>query len=127
MPKWSDVARKAEDRGWRSSPLASVLWSVLHGLAMLIIENQMRPYAGGPEGTEHVTRYTIEVLYEGLPANKFLYFAPGQQALLDGLLTGSNGRRNELHRGIDFTNCALPSPHGNVFAVTRRSVSCWSL
>ena len=27
--------------------LAGVLWSVLHGLAMLIIENQMRPYADG--------------------------------------------------------------------------------
>jgi AcrR family transcriptional regulator len=45
--------------------LAGVLWSVLHGLAMLIIENQMRPYADGPEGTERVTRYTIEILYGG--------------------------------------------------------------
>ena len=45
--------------------LAGVLWSVLHGLAMLMIERQMRPYADGPEGTEHVTRYTIEVLYGG--------------------------------------------------------------
>lgn len=45
--------------------LAGVLWSALHGLAMLIIENQMRPYADGPEGTESVTRYTIEVLYGG--------------------------------------------------------------
>jgi AcrR family transcriptional regulator len=45
--------------------LAGVLWSVLHGLAMLIIENQMRPYADGPEGTELKTRYTIEMLYGG--------------------------------------------------------------
>jgi AcrR family transcriptional regulator len=45
--------------------LAGVLWSVLHGLAMLIIENQMRPYADGPEGTERITRYTIELLYSG--------------------------------------------------------------
>jgi AcrR family transcriptional regulator len=45
--------------------LAGVLWSVLHGLAMLIIENQMRPYADGPEGTERKTRYTIEMLYSG--------------------------------------------------------------
>lgn len=45
--------------------LACVLWSALHGLAMLIIEHQMRPYADGPEGTERVTRYTIEVLYGG--------------------------------------------------------------
>jgi AcrR family transcriptional regulator len=46
--------------------LAGVLWSVLHGLAILIIENQMRPYADGPDGAERVTRYTIEVLYGGL-------------------------------------------------------------
>jgi len=45
--------------------LAGVLWSVLHGLAVLIIENQMRPYADGPEGIERVTRYTMEVLYGG--------------------------------------------------------------
>ena len=32
---------------------------------MLIIEQQMHPYADGPEGTERVTRYTIEVLYGG--------------------------------------------------------------
>lgn len=45
--------------------LAGVLWSVLHGLAMLIIEDQMHPYADGQEGTERVTRYTIEMLYKG--------------------------------------------------------------
>lgn len=45
--------------------LASVLWSVLHGLATLIIENQIRPYADGPEGTERVTRHTIKALYGG--------------------------------------------------------------
>jgi AcrR family transcriptional regulator len=49
--------------------LAGVLWSVLHGLAMLIIERQMRPYADGPEGTARVTRYTIEVLYGGFARN----------------------------------------------------------
>jgi hypothetical protein len=63
------VIRHGQERGKivESDPtaLAGVLWSVLHGLAMLIIENQMRPYADGPEGTERVTRYTIEVLYRG--------------------------------------------------------------
>jgi AcrR family transcriptional regulator len=66
---YTDVIRRGQERGkfvdGDPAALAGVLWSVLHGLAMLIIENQMRPYADGPEGTERVTRYTIEVLYGG--------------------------------------------------------------
>jgi AcrR family transcriptional regulator len=66
---YAEVIRHGQERGkivdGEPTALAGVLWSVLHGLAMLIIENQMRPYADGPEGTERVTRYTIEVLYEG--------------------------------------------------------------
>jgi AcrR family transcriptional regulator len=65
-----DVIRRGQERGEITSgdpaALAGVLWSVLHGLAMLIIEVQMRPYADGPEGSERVTRYTIEVFYHGL-------------------------------------------------------------
>jgi AcrR family transcriptional regulator len=64
-----EVVRHGQERGkivdGDPAAVAGVLWSVLHGLAMLIIEQQMRPYADGPEGTERVTRYTIEVLYEG--------------------------------------------------------------
>jgi AcrR family transcriptional regulator len=66
---YEEVIRSGQERGkivdGDPTALAGVLWSVLHGLAMLIIENQMRPYADGPEGTERVTRYTIEVLYRG--------------------------------------------------------------
>jgi len=66
---YAEVIRSGQERGkivdGDPTALAGVLWSVLHGLAMLIIENQMRPYADGPEGTERVTRYTIEVLYKG--------------------------------------------------------------
>jgi AcrR family transcriptional regulator len=66
---YAEVIRSGQERGkivdGDPTALAGVLWSVLHGLAMLIIENQMRPYADGPEGTERVTRYTIEVLYGG--------------------------------------------------------------
>ncbi len=66
---YAEVIRRGQGRGkivdGDPTALAGVLWSVLHGLAMLIIENQMRPYADGPEGTERVTRYTIEVLYGG--------------------------------------------------------------
>src|SRR5258708_38875122 len=46
--------------------LAGVLWSLLHGVAILVIENQIRPYAEGPEGIEGVTRYSVQLLYEGL-------------------------------------------------------------
>ncbi len=67
---YTDVIRCGQERGkivdGDPAALAGVLWSVLHGLAMLIIEQQMRPYADGPEGTERITRYTIEVLYGGL-------------------------------------------------------------
>ena len=66
---YAEVIRRGQESGkivdGDPTALAGVLWSVLHGLAMLIIENQMRPYADGPEGTERVTRYTIEVLYGG--------------------------------------------------------------
>ena len=66
---YAEVIRRGQERekivDGDPTALAGVLWSVLHGLAMLIIENQMRPYADGPEGTERVTRYTIEVLYGG--------------------------------------------------------------
>jgi hypothetical protein len=33
---------------------------------MLTIENQMRPYTDGPDGAEQVTRFSIQMLYEGL-------------------------------------------------------------
>ena len=63
------VIRRGQEKGklveGDPTALAGVLWSVLHGLAMLIIEGQMSPYADGPEGTERVTRYTIDVLYRG--------------------------------------------------------------
>jgi AcrR family transcriptional regulator len=66
---YAEVISNGQERGKIAdgdpTALAGVLWSVLHGLAMLIIENQMRPYADGPEGSERVTRYTIEVLYAG--------------------------------------------------------------
>jgi AcrR family transcriptional regulator len=66
---YAEVIKSGQERGkivdGDPTALAGVLWSVLHGLAMLIIENQMRPYADGPEGTERVTRYTIELLYRG--------------------------------------------------------------
>ncbi len=46
--------------------LASVLWSLLHGVAMLTVENQMRPYTDGPDGVEQVTYLSVKMLYKGL-------------------------------------------------------------
>ncbi|HLX40481.1 MAG TPA: TetR/AcrR family transcriptional regulator [Ktedonobacteraceae bacterium] len=46
--------------------LAGVLWSLLHGVAMLIIENQLRPYADEPQGVEGMIHLSIQLLYEGL-------------------------------------------------------------
>lgn len=46
--------------------LAGVLWSLLHGVAILIIENQLRPYADEPQGVEGMIHLSIQLLYEGL-------------------------------------------------------------
>jgi AcrR family transcriptional regulator len=46
--------------------MASVLWSLLHGVAMLMIEHQMRPYANGPEGVERMAHLCTQTLYSGL-------------------------------------------------------------
>lgn len=46
--------------------LAGVLWSMMHGVATLVIENQMQPYADGQEGIERVTRFSLQMLYSGL-------------------------------------------------------------
>lgn len=46
--------------------LASVIWSLLHGAAMLLIEHQMRPYADGTTGVERMVRLCTQTLYTGL-------------------------------------------------------------
>lgn len=46
--------------------LASVVWSLLHGTAVLLIEHQMRPYADGPTGVERMVRLCTQTLYTGL-------------------------------------------------------------
>ena len=46
--------------------LAGVLWSLLHGVAMLIIENQMSPYVEGPEKIEHMALLSVQTLYRGM-------------------------------------------------------------
>jgi len=35
-------------------------------ICFLSIENQMRPYTDGPDGAERVTRFSVQMLYEGL-------------------------------------------------------------
>src|SRR2546428_10629604 len=65
-----EVVKRGQERGSLidvdPGALAGVLWSLLHGVAMLTIENQMRPYTDGPEGAERVTRFSVQMLYEGL-------------------------------------------------------------
>jgi AcrR family transcriptional regulator len=46
--------------------LASVIWSMLHGMAILIIENQTHPYTDTTEGVERMIHMCIQMLYEGL-------------------------------------------------------------
>ena len=46
--------------------LAGVLWSLLHGIAILIIEDQITAYAPGADGTERLVRFGLQTLYAGL-------------------------------------------------------------
>ncbi len=65
-----EVVRRGQEDGdiidGDPGALAGVLWSMLHGIAMLTIERQMRPYTDGPDGIKNVTSFGIQMLYEGL-------------------------------------------------------------
>jgi len=67
---YMEVVKRGQERGKiidvDPGALAGVVWSLLHGVAMLTIENQMRPYTDGPDGAERVTRFSVQMLYEGL-------------------------------------------------------------
>ncbi|MGB8347712.1 MAG: TetR/AcrR family transcriptional regulator [Ktedonobacteraceae bacterium] len=67
---YAEVVKRGQEQGsiveGDPAALAGVLWSVLHGVAILVIENQMRPYADGPEGAEYVTRFAVQMFYEGI-------------------------------------------------------------
>jgi len=69
MTYW-EVVKRGQEEGKiidvDPGALSGVLWSLLHGVAMLTIENQMRPYTDGPDGAERVTRFSVQMLYEGL-------------------------------------------------------------
>jgi AcrR family transcriptional regulator len=53
-------------RAGNSGELASVIWSLLHGMSVLIIEGQTRPYTSEAAGLERMIRTCTKVLYEGL-------------------------------------------------------------
>src|SRR5258708_5468278 len=67
---YMEVVQRGQERGriidGDPGALAGVLWSLLHRVAMLIIENQMRPYTDEPEGVENMTRFSVQLLYQGL-------------------------------------------------------------
>lgn len=67
---YAEVIRRGQESGsiidGEPSALAGVLGSLLHGVAVLIIENQIRAYAEGPDGIENMTRFSIQLLYHGL-------------------------------------------------------------
>jgi AcrR family transcriptional regulator len=53
-------------RSGNSGELASVIWSLLHGMAVLILENQTQPYTNEAAGLERMIQTCTKVLYEGL-------------------------------------------------------------
>lgn len=67
---YAEVLRHGQQRGGIAdgdpNALAGVLWSMLHGLAVLIIEKQMRPYADEPESVEGMIHLCIQSLYNGI-------------------------------------------------------------
>jgi AcrR family transcriptional regulator len=67
---YMEVVKQGQDEGkivdGDPGALAGVLWSLLHGVAILTIEHQMRPYTDGPDGADKVTQFSIHMLYEGL-------------------------------------------------------------
>jgi AcrR family transcriptional regulator len=53
-------------RSGNSGELASVIWALLHGMSILIIENQTQSYTSKAAGVERMIRTCTQVLYEGL-------------------------------------------------------------
>ena len=67
---YRDVIRTGQEAGEIRSgdpnALAGVLWSLMHGLAMLIIDDQVTPYAEGKRGIERFVSYSIRTLIDGM-------------------------------------------------------------
>src|SRR5258708_13446698 len=65
-----EVIKRGQEQGsiidLDSGALAGVLCALLHGVAMLTIEHQMRPYTDAPDGLENRTPFSVQMLYSGL-------------------------------------------------------------
>jgi AcrR family transcriptional regulator len=46
--------------------LVVILWSMIHGLAMLLLENQMPMVTEDPDGVAEVTKQYVAAIYDGL-------------------------------------------------------------
>jgi AcrR family transcriptional regulator len=60
---------KGEIKVSNSKELTCVIWSMMHGTAILIIENQLRPITMQNNGIEHITRVCMDSLILGLGAS----------------------------------------------------------
>lgn len=49
-----------------ATSLAISAWAAVHGLALLLINNQLRNWGWGQENAEEIVRQLLEVLKEGL-------------------------------------------------------------
>ena len=67
---YRDVIRTGQEvgeiRSGDANAFAGVLWSLMHGLAMLIIDHQVTPYAEGKRGIERFVNYSIHTLLNGM-------------------------------------------------------------
>ena len=66
----AQVVKHGQERGQviEADPLAlaGVLWSMLHGVAMLLIEQQLRSVTDEPGGVEKAIRLCVQTLYDGM-------------------------------------------------------------
>jgi AcrR family transcriptional regulator len=64
------IIKRGQEKGqivaFAPDALAGVFWSLLHGTAMLMIENQMRAVTDEPDGVENAIRISVQMLYDGM-------------------------------------------------------------
>lgn len=49
-----------------SEELTCIVWSTIHGTAILIIENQMKPITSRPGGVQHLARICVDSIINGI-------------------------------------------------------------
>lgn len=69
---YSSLIRAGQESGEFSegdpNAIAGVFWSLIHGMATLVIDDQITPYAQGDQGIEQIVGFGIRTLISGMSA-----------------------------------------------------------